>query len=134
MNHTHYDPDIAPDAGEWLALPEEKRMYFVRSYHISSRIKVPNIEVHTALHVVVENQVASDYEPTKRAMARLQAQGLSRHDAIHAAASVIVNFISELHGEQSATERRTYHSRMAAAVERLDAKSWLSGSPHDSKN
>jgi hypothetical protein len=40
-------------------------------------------------HVIVENQAAQGLEtPVRRTLARLQAEGLSRHDAVHAVGSI----------------------------------------------
>jgi len=42
------------------------------------------------MHVVVENQLAEQYEPTVTTLQRLIGEGMSRHDAIHAIVSVVV--------------------------------------------
>jgi hypothetical protein len=53
------------------------------------------------LHGIVENQIAlGDELPVERTVKRLIAEGLDRHNAIHAIASVIVSIIWE-QGQQS---------------------------------
>lgn len=126
MTGTHYNPDIVPDAREWLALPESERIRLAQSYHVVARIKSPNMKAHAAMHAAVENQIASGYGPSKRAIARLQSEGLSRHEAIHAIASIIAQFIYELHQGQTEEQRASFQSRMSEAIEHLRAEDWLS--------
>jgi hypothetical protein len=46
--------------------------------------------VHALIHVVVENQVAlGDKYPVKSVLSRLMAEGLDRHEAVHAIGSVL---------------------------------------------
>ena len=125
MAGTCYNPDVAPDARDWLALPELERIRIAQSYHVAMRVKVPNMKAHAALHAAVENQIASGYGPSKRAIDRLQVEGLSRHEAIHAIASVVTDFVYELRQGQTEEQRATYQSRMGAAIEHLHAKDWL---------
>ncbi|MDC6170493.1 DUF1841 family protein [Paucibacter sp. XJ19-41] len=125
MARTFYNPDETPDPGTWLAMPEVDRIRLVLNQHISARAKVPGMKLHAAMHVVVENQIASGYGPSKRAVARLQSEGLSRHDAIHAIAFVIAQFIFELNQGQTPEQQSSYQSRMAAAIEQLRAEQWL---------
>jgi len=129
MSRTHYDPDVAPNAGEWLALPELERIRLAQNHHVSARVKVPNMKAHAALHAAVENQIASGYGPSKRVVVRLQEEGLSRHEAIHAIASVIAEFVYELQQGQSEEARSTFQSRMGESIDRLHASNWLSGAP-----
>jgi hypothetical protein len=63
----------------------------VRSYHAEARIEAPRIEVHAAIHAVVETQLAMCIPAVISACTRLQAQGLDRHETIHAIASVLGN-------------------------------------------
>jgi len=127
MAITHYNPDIAPDPGEWLALPELERVRLVQSHHVSARVKGPGIKAHAAMHAVVENQIARGYGPSKKAVTRLQSEGLSRHDAIHAIAAVIAQFIFELNQEQTPEQQGSYQSRMGAAIGQLHTGQWLNG-------
>jgi hypothetical protein len=91
-----YDPESAPDAAEWLELEEEERISRVSAYHRQAKIKLPNLNIHAALHAVVENQIAEGLQTVRETVARLQAEGLSRHDAIHAVGSVLVGRMQAL--------------------------------------
>jgi hypothetical protein len=127
MPRTHYDPDVAPDPREWLALPESERIRLAQSYHVAGRVKVPSMKAHAAVHAAVENQIASGYGPSRKAVARLQSEGLSRHEAVHAIGSVIAQFIYELGQGQSEEQRASFQARMGEAIEKLHAKEWLDG-------
>lgn len=120
-----YDPQHAPDAVEWLALDEQERITLVEAYHRKSRIKLPNLTLHATIHVVVENQIAEGHGPVVRAMTRLTADGLSRHDALHAIGSVLAAHLVELLKTEpvGANPMAGYD----AAIERLTADSWRRG-------
>ena len=121
---TQYDPNVAPDPLEWLALDEEERIQLVEAHHRKARIKLPNTKVHAVFHAIVENQIAEGLEPTIRAMARLQGEGLSRHDSLHAIGSVSAAHLFETMKSKAPDESSVAQARYNAAVERLTAKSW----------
>jgi DNA primase catalytic subunit len=85
-----YSPDEAPDPREWLSLDEAERLLLVAAYHDREKIHVANARLHAAIHTVVENQLAIPEKVVVDTMDRLQREGLSRHDAIHAVGSVLV--------------------------------------------
>lgn len=119
-----YDPDRAPVAEEWLAQDEQYRIMLVEQHHRHARIKLAKLTVHAALHVIVENQIAMKHEPVVRAMTRA-AEGLCRHDAVHAVATVLTEHIHDLyHAEVSAADSQAVYN---AAIERLSARSWREG-------
>jgi hypothetical protein len=124
-----YDPDVAPDPDEWLALDEGERSLIIDAYHRKARVKLPNATLHATIHAIVENQIAEKLDSTVRAMSRLMKEGLSRHDALHAIASVLVQ---HLHDALTTDDRddflRTGTRRYEAAVDRLTARSWRRGS------
>lgn len=126
MSRTYYSPDTAPDPKEWLALPEQERQRVVQNHHVQARVKVPNLKLHSAMHVVVENQLAGGYGPSKCAVERLQSEGLTRHDAVHAIASVVSRFVFELLKSPTAEQQASHQSRMGAAIDALTAATWLS--------
>ena len=85
-----YDPDCPPDREEWSDLDESERIDLVVDYHRGARIAVPNLSIHASLHVIVENQILMGNEtPVAATLGLLMAEGLDRHDAIHAIASVL---------------------------------------------
>ena len=118
-----YDPEQSPNVSEWLALGEQERIDLALQFHKSARIKIPSAIAHASIHVIVENQIAENVEPVVRAMSRLQREGLSRHDALHAVGSVLAEHIHEvLTTEDGASVPNEIYF---AAVERLSAKGWL---------
>jgi len=121
-----YDPERAPDAAVWLGLAEEERIRLVEKYHRFARIKLPSRKAHAAFHVTVENQIAMGIDPVVRAMARLQAEGLSRHDSVHAIGYILSQQLYELgHADPKTPLAGTAQTRYEAAIERLTAKGWL---------
>jgi len=118
-----YDPETAPDAAEWLDLEEEERIDLVASYHRRKKVKLPKLQVHAALQAVVENQIAEELQTVRETVARLQAEGLSRHDAIHAVASVLVGRLQDLlrEGAPAQFEVEAYFQDLRS----LTAKGWL---------
>jgi hypothetical protein len=48
------------------------------------------VKLHAVMHVIIENQVAlGDEVPAQRTLRRLMAEGLDRHQGIHAISSVL---------------------------------------------
>ena len=117
-----YDPEHTPDPEEWLELDEQERIFFVEEHHSRARIKLHNLTAHAIFHVIVENQIAEGLDPVLRAMARLTQEGLTRHDAVHAIASVVGGHIDELFNAKD--DAITSQTRYNAVVERLTVKSW----------
>ena len=95
---TRYDPDRAPDPQRWLATDEMDRIELVRRYHRRAGIRMPREMAHAALHVAVENQVAmGDELPVAATLRRLMdEEGVDRHEALHAVASVLVRHMGRL--------------------------------------
>ena len=92
----HYDPETAPDPSDWLSLDEHQRLQLTEAHHRATRVKHPSIKAHTAIHLIVENQIAMGLEPVVRAMSRLKSEGLPRHEAIHAIGSVAAEHFFEV--------------------------------------
>lgn len=123
-----YDPLVAPDPAVWLAVDEIERMALVIDYHRRARVTLPNRRLHAVVHVIVENQVAmGDELPVRRVLSRLQAEGLDRHDAIHAIGSALTMHVHDLLSKGARPDKP--HDAYWAELERLTAESWrLSGS------
>jgi hypothetical protein len=117
-----YDPDQTPNPKEWLALDEQIRIGLVEKYHRWGRVELPNVTIHAAFHAIVENQLAENYEPAVRAMARLTTEGLTRHEAVHAIASVAAEHIHDLFNAKA--DAGSSKAVYAATVERLTASAW----------
>jgi hypothetical protein len=119
-----YDPESQPDAETWLSLDEQERIALAERYHRQARIDLPSVTAHAAVHAIVENQIALGVDSVMRAVPRLMRQGLSRHDAIHAVASVLTR---QLYEQANAKERDSavvVQARYDAEVERLSAREW----------
>jgi hypothetical protein len=120
-----YDPEEAVDPEEWLASDESERIESVRRYHRRKRIRLPNdrLHAHSLMHVVVENQVALGKEfPAESVLARLMREGLDRHEAIHAMASVLAGHIYRaLKGGGGASD---LNAEYVERLQRLTAEAW----------
>ena len=119
-----YDPEMSPAGEDWLELDEGERLLLVEGYHRDARITLPKRarRLHASMHVVVENQLASNDEPVVRALARLMKEGLSRHDAVHAIGSLVAEEVYDLPKQEELPD--TVRARYYAAVERLTAAAW----------
>ena len=118
-----YDPEVAPNATEWLSLDEGERIQLAEAHHRIARLKLPNLKAHAVFHAIVENQIAGGLEPVVRAVDRLANEGLSRHEALHAIGSVLAEHLTEAMGAKN-QDAATGQARYNAAVERLSAKEW----------
>jgi len=121
-----YDPDTPRPSADWLQTDEGERIELVSSYHRHKKIDLPNAQLHAVIHVVVENQLALGEEVVSQTLARLQREGLSRHDALHAIGSVLAADLYELMQESSEATgdaRRRYLERL----QKLTAKNWRAG-------
>jgi hypothetical protein len=93
-----YDADEDPHAERWLKLDESEQQQAIMAYHDAAQPhpRPPSRRLHALMHAVVETQIASNTPPEARqALERLTSQGLSRHDAIHAIATPMAEFIFE---------------------------------------
>jgi hypothetical protein len=123
-----YDPAVAPDAADWLALDEQERLYLVESYHRRAGISLPAPAGHAAWHVAVENQIAADDPPaTQRTLARLTAEGLDRHETIHAIAWVLTDRIQQSLAESADFSNAVYE----AALDELTESAWRAACQDD---
>ena len=127
---TEYDALRDVDPAEWLALDEDERIYIVTEFHEAIEADLPDLMMHAMLHVVIENQIAlGDETPVAGKLGQLRAEGLDRHDAIHALGSVLVNHIFEgMHATEPARGNDDYYSE----IEVLTAEGWLQTAEDDS--
>lgn len=99
-----YNPYRAPRPADWLALDEPARARLVERYHEQADDLAGSPEVHALLHTIVETQLAEGDKPAVRALARLRAEGLDRHECLHALASVMVPLMGKAIGGQTVPE------------------------------
>lgn len=119
-----YDPDSAPDAGEWLELDEQERMKLVSRFHRDAKIKLPNRDAHAMVHVMVENQAALGVDPVPETLERLEEEGLDRHEAVHAVGTVLMQFTTDFMTSGASNPDMDEYTRR---LERLTAKRWRKG-------
>lgn len=111
-----YDPDVGPAPAVWVEMDEQERIQAVTDYHRRHRISVPNLSLHSMLHAIVENQIAlGDQAPALATLNRLVSQGLDRHEAIHAIAFVLNEFMVDVvAGDRLGSEgTEAYNRRLA---------------------
>src|SRR5215471_12744382 len=119
-----YIPLEAPDPEEWTSMDEMERIRLVEEYHRRACIRLPNAAAHALFHAAVENQVAlGDETPVKRTVERLMAEGLDRHDAIHAVGSALAH-IYDLLRRGDAAPQADPNPPYYAALEQLTADEW----------
>ena len=122
-----YDADEAPEPAGWLALDEWERISAVLEGHSDSddvHPSTPNPRLHAIIHTVVETQLASDDPPSaRRALARLQAAGNTRHEAVHAIGSVVSDTVIDVMQQQRPFNAAAYE----AALGRLQPGDWRFG-------
>jgi len=118
-----YPLETAPDAQEWLELTDEERLGLVEYAHEgTSGGTGEHPRMHAKMHVAVENQIAagspSFVGPT---VDRLLQEGLDRHEAIHAIASV---FARELQHALRSNGARMDEERYRASLAAMTAEEW----------
>lgn len=116
-----YDADHAPDPRAWLATAFAARARGVRRYHERAAVDHPQVrspELHAAVHVAVENQIALGRPAaTARAVERLVAAGLPRHEAIHRVGAVVgAGYLGVMEGQRPLDE-----DALARALDALSA-------------
>ena len=116
-----YDPAVAPDAAEWLALDEQERVLLVRKHHKRARQRSGSRELHAIVHATVETQLAGGQPDVKAAFERLSREGLDRHSVIHAIGSVLAGEIYGMMKSQRPHDPQEY----ARKLRELTAESWL---------
>jgi hypothetical protein len=122
-----YDPDKPVEAGEWLELDETEQQIIVKQYHKRARVPMPSPTMHAIIHAAIETQVAQGHAAASRALERMLAEGLSRHDAVHALGSVMAKHMFGIMKHQQAFDEEAY----AADLDALSAERWLAESRED---
>jgi len=120
-----YDPETTPAPTTWLQTDEGERISLVSAFHQRQNIVLANAQLHAVIHVIVENQLALGDLTVLETLARLQKEGLSRHDALHAIGSVLAENLYDVMQEEDAAGEsyRAYLERL----QKLTARSWRAG-------
>lgn len=114
-----YDPAEAPDPDAWLALEEPERRRRVELYHRAAGIEIPNPPAHALIHAVIETQLAQGLAPVRQVLDRLLAEGLDRHEALHAIGSVLARRLHAM------SQEKTFDSdEYLQGLESLAAADW----------
>jgi len=122
-----YDANEQPLPEAWLELDEGERIDNVLDYHRRTKVKLDSPELHAIAHVVVENQVAlGDATAVPATLNRLMNEGLDRHDAIHAIASILMNVVFD--GLQETDSSVEINARYGQELTKLTATGWRSQS------
>jgi len=121
----NYHPSQTPSPEEWLELDESIRIDLVRKSHEAAGIEFEEgaENMHSVIHVIVENQLALNVEPVPATIAKLTRQGLSRHEAIHAIGAVLSEDMFEIIKNKQEQNFKKYRRRL----DKLTAKRWRKG-------
>lgn len=125
MTIESYDAFTPPDGPAWLAMGEEERIQLVIAYHESIGDRGDNARNHCLLHVIVENQLAmgETMEPAQERLRQLMAQGLDRHNALHAICYVLIRHMNWLALDKGASADQD--ARYFRELRRMTAKKWM---------
>jgi len=97
-------------------------MALVEKFHRRAGIRLPDATLHAVIHTVVENQIAAGLAPVVNALRRLQADGLDRHEAIHAIGAMLAAHMRQIvTGELTVSDPNSVYF---ATLDELSAKSW----------
>lgn len=123
-DYERYDAQQEPPAKVWIELDEQERTMLIDHHHqrLGRRhVKMPNPALHASMHAVIENQLAENNPPaTRAALVRLMNEGLDRHEALHAVASIVSAHMFEMMKSQKDFDEATYCRELDA----LSAESW----------
>jgi len=120
-----YNASVPPKPQEWLALEDPERLDLVVAYvnKNEAHLEESARRMHAAIHLIVENQLASKIDPTPAVYARLKRQGLKRHEAIHAIGSVVSENMFALMDGRGNPDPADYSDRL----KKLTARRWKKG-------
>ena len=119
-----YDPNTDPDPSQWGSLDDDEKLLIVQQYHERYDAELPDVALHSLVHTVVENQVAlGDETPVANTLDRLKCEGLNRHEAIHAIASVFVTYIHEI---LNGPDHKGHTEKYYEALNEFTVESWYS--------
>ena len=82
-------------------------------------------KAHYVIHVILETQLAEGIQAIVDAFVRMQHEGLSRHDAIHAVGSILLRHLREM--LKPGKDGKAAWLEYVMDVERLHASQWLDG-------
>ncbi len=120
----NYDAAVGPNPKDWQRWDEDERVLAIEEYHRCEQPHEPadNPKMHALLHTVVETQL-SNGEPSEigEALVRLTAEGLNRHEAIHAMGTLVAEMLFAVLDQGRDPDIRAYRQALAD----LSARQWL---------
>ena len=119
-----YDADHEPDPNAWLGLDEEAKIDLVVKYHRRHRPRTARVRLHATFHTIVENQVAANEPVVVETLKRLRNEGLSRHDSVHAIASVLAAQVYDVLKHEQPETGKDPNEAYAAELRQLTAARW----------
>jgi hypothetical protein len=123
-----YDPEVAPPATQWLEADDDERLLAIRRYHKRAGENLgEGAEAHCVIHNTIENQLAEGHPAATSALERLMAEGLDRHDAIHAIGSILAAEIFDLLKRKTPFDPDRYDRKLGE----LTASRWRSEAEED---
>jgi hypothetical protein len=115
-----YDPLTAPDPETWLALDDHDQIEIIEQAHRRLGDKFPKLLLHSVIHNIAENQLAMGMPEVRAALKRVMAEGLDRHQAIHALGSVIMEHLRNMLADKRPFDHDSFNRSMAE----LTAAKW----------
>jgi len=118
-----YDAHTPPNGPEWLTTGEEDRIRMVIDHHTAIGDVGDNARIHCTLHVIVENQIAmgGEMEPVRERLRQLMAQGLDRHNALHAICYLLAR---HMHWIAMSNQPGDHTPRYLRELKRMTAQKW----------
>ncbi len=120
-----YDAALGPDPGVWLNLDQGDMILAIEHHHVRERLRSRSsgLHSHAVVHMAVETQLAEDHpSESRQALERLRAQGLDRHEAVHALGAVF-----SAHLGQAVRTDHFDQQGYARDLAQLDAEAWRKG-------
>lgn len=115
-----YNPNREPKAEDWLQLDESEQQDAVLRYHKRMGHKGERALLHAIVHAAIENQLASGHKSAREALDRLMAEGLTRHEAVHAIGVPLSAQMLDILKNQRPFDAEEYERALA----NLTAASW----------
>ena len=116
-----YNPSIPPKSDVWLELDEQNRLDLINDFveNYEQDIEKEARDIHAAIHMIIENQLALRVELTTETYNRLKRQGLDRHQTIHAIGAVIFEVMNG--------NKENLFEGQKLRLKKLTAKRWKKG-------
>ncbi len=117
------NPATPPNYDAWLALDEGERIQLAKAFHESHGEFGESLNLHAGMHGIIETQLAMDAPNAREALVRLQEQGLTRHDAIHAIGSVLMEHIYDIQTSVFSTAEEA-NNHYAESLKNFNVEDW----------